>query len=78
MHSDVEITVLCKEQFDGAMAWLVENKHAFEFNVTMGDSLTPDEFHLRVPDICWANNLKEFAEVLSKSDYNSDIVEEDV
>jgi hypothetical protein len=72
MHLDIEVTVLIKEQFDEAIRWLVERHFNFEFDVVEGDSLTPTTYHLRIPDMCWANNLKEFSEVLIKSDYKSD------
>lgn len=67
--SDVEVRVFCKEQLQPAINWLIDNDWCFEWHVTRGDSLNPDIFTLVVEDMCWANNLEEFAKVLKQSDY---------
>lgn len=70
--SDIEIKVFIKEQLYEAIAWLVEKDFCFEYDVTKGDSLNLDVYSIRIPELCWANNLKEFAEVLKQSDFDSD------
>lgn len=68
MTSDIEIRVFCKEQFHGAIAWLIDNNFAFSWWVSH-EGTGPATYHLHVEEMSWANNLVEFAQVLQKSDY---------
>lgn len=70
--SDVEIKVFIKEQLTEAIQWLIERDFCFEYDVTKGDSIQLDVYSIRIPDLCWANNLEELAKVLGRSDYGSD------
>lgn len=76
MTFDIEVGMLIPEQLESAVKWLTEHDYSFEWDCVMGDSITPTKYTLRVPSMPWASNLKEFAEVLEKTDYNSDIVED--
>lgn len=69
MVSDLEVQVLCKEQFKEAIEWLVERDFAFTWHV---EHLTPVVYCLRVEEIHWAHNLVEFAQILEKNDYSDE------
>lgn len=77
MTFDVEVEVLMREQLMDAVLWLGEHNYSYEWDVVMGDSLTPTVYSLRVPQMSWANNLEAFAAVLCKSDHGSDLPQED-
>lgn len=64
--SDIEVSCNSKEQLTEALNWLVEYNYNFEYDVDQ--SATPVRYSLRVQQMSWAENLKEFAEVLMKSD----------
>jgi riboflavin synthase alpha subunit len=65
--------VLWKSQLEKAIAWLIEREFEFSWEVKVGDSITPNTYTLTVHDIPWADNLKQFAKVLEKCDFQSDI-----
>jgi hypothetical protein len=74
IHSSIQVTVLIKEQLEAAIKWCVDNNYDFTWEVNRGDSLTPDEYVLSIEDMSWANNLTEFAKILERSDYESDVM----
>lgn len=64
--SDIEVSCHSKEQLAEALAWLVEYNYNFEYDVDQ--CAIPVRYSLRVQQMSWASNLKDFAEVLMKSD----------
>lgn len=67
MTSDIEVCCHDKQQLKGGIDWLLENNYNFEWDVHQGE--IPVLYSLRVPSMSWANNLKEFAAILEKSDF---------
>lgn len=67
--SDLEVSCLTTEQLRPAIDWLIARDFCFEYDVVIGDSFTPNKYSIRIPQLVWANNLKEFASVLVQSDH---------
>jgi hypothetical protein len=71
--SNIDITVLMKEQLENAVKWCIDQDIDFEWSVEYGDSLTSNQYTLSIPHLLYANHLTTLATVLEQTDYGSDI-----
>ncbi len=66
---DVKVSCYFPEQLENAVKWLVEQRYSYSWEVERGDSFIADVYSLVIEEMSWAANLKEFAEILEKTDY---------
>ena len=70
MTSTLQVEVLCKEQFQGVLKWLLNE--GLHFEVQMSEKEGAPSYVLTVHNVPWMINMVALTKQLNKKDYDSD------